>query len=196
MTDICFLLNTDTTMICQCNPKVFWWYYRKKYPGRYSATCRLQRQTHNEDSSWRCDCIHVVSAEVMLSHIRLTWHQWRSRRWPGKSGSFPSILQRQRDVRGRRPFPANQREICGEERTPPCTSAQAVMRFPCLCWLMNVWRYLYPFWQKTGTRRRTFRLCIEKRNSRASSVKFVYHPLNFWWTSCLWCLICLGMLLR
>lgn len=95
--------------------------------------------------SWRCDCVHVVS--------RCRGSRWatvKQRRWPGKSGSFPSILQRQWDVRGRRPFPANQRE----ERTPPSTSAQTVMRFPCLCWLMEVWRYLYPFWQRTGIQRR------------------------------------------
>lgn len=65
------LLNTNAAIICQRNPKVFRW---KRYPGWCSATCRLQRQTHNEDSSWRCDCAHV-SAEVMVSHARQTWDQ-------------------------------------------------------------------------------------------------------------------------
>lgn len=102
----------------------------------------LQRRHHNEDSSWRCDC-GLGQGGPRQSDLRLM----KQRRRPGKSGSFPSILQRQRDVRGRWPFPANQR---GEERTPPCTSAQAAMRFPCLCWLVEVRQYLYPLWQRTG----------------------------------------------
>lgn len=27
---------------------------------------------HNEDSSWRCDCVHVVSAEVTVNQVRQT----------------------------------------------------------------------------------------------------------------------------
>lgn len=119
--------------------------------------------------------------EVTASRLRKLWQRpaREQRGWPGKSGSFPPILQRQRDVRGRWPFPANQREIRGEERTPPSTSAQAVMTFPCLCWLVAVWRYLYPLWQKTGIHRLIFCIWMEKTNPRASWVKFVYHPLHF-----------------
>lgn len=76
------------------------------------------------------------------------------------------------------PFLLIRGRFVGRKGLLPPTSAQAVMRFPCLCWLMTAWRYLYPFWQKTGTQRRTFWLCIEKRNSKASSLKFVYHPIN------------------
>lgn len=165
--------RTNAPMICHCIPNVFQWYYRKKYPGRRFYD--MQATKNNEDPSWRCDRVHVVSAGVAASQVKanLGQDQWKRRRWPGKSGSLPSILQRQRDVRGRWPFPANQREIRGEERTPPSTSARPVMRFPCLCWLVEAWRYLYPFWQKTGTQRLISSLCVEKRNS---SVKFVYRP--------------------
>ena len=122
---------------------------------------RQQRRTHNEDSSWRCDCVHVVSRRRGSR-----WAAVMQQRWPGKSASFPSILQRQWDVRGRWPFPANQRE----ERTPPSTSAQTAMRFPCLCWLMEVWRYLYPFWQKTGIQREELQSLIGQDCLSSSNV--------------------------
>lgn len=98
----------------------------------------------------------------------------KAQRWPGKSGSFPSALQRQRDVRGRWPFPANQGEICPEERTPPSTFAQAGMEFPDLCWLVEEREYLYPLWLKTRIQKLIFWLCTLARNSKDSSVKFVY----------------------
>lgn len=101
---------------------------------------------------WLCSRLSRGHGEPRQANLRPTKRQ----RWPGKSGSLPSVLQRQRDVRGRWPFPANQREICGEERTPPSTFAQEVMRFPYLCWLMEVWRYLYPFWLKTRIQRLIF----------------------------------------
>ena len=119
------------------------------------ADIKIHSQSH-KDFSWRCDYVHV---EVTLSRSGNFWQQATQRwRWPGKSGAFPSILQRQRDVRGQWPFPANQRQILGEERTTPSTSAQAVMRFPCLCWPVTAWTYLYPLWQKTGWKRPTGKL--------------------------------------
>lgn len=60
-----------------------------------------------------------------------------------------------------------------EERTPPCTSAQAAMRFPCLCWPVEVRQYLYPLWQKTGE------LISWLREEEVKKVKFVYHLLHF-----------------
>lgn len=104
-------------------------------------------------------------------------HRWpvKWHRWPGKSGSFPSALQRQRDVRGRRPFPANQRETCREEGTPPSTFAQAEMGFPYLCWLFGIWQYLCPIW--LNTRRHLLGLYSEEKLQ--TSVKCVYHPTSF-----------------
>lgn len=148
-------------------------------------TCTLQRQNHNEDSSWRCDNVHVVSAEVMVRRSGSLWQrpakqQWQ---WTGKSGSLPSILQRQRDVKGRWPFPANQREIRGEERTPPSTAAQGVMRFPCLCWLAAVWRYLYYFWQKIGIYTQTYLLALNGKEELESFMSQVCLSSPTFWVN-------------
>lgn len=50
---------------------------------------------------------------VFTSHsepYQAHWSLTEQQQWPGKPGALPPILQRQRDVRGRWPFPANQRE--------------------------------------------------------------------------------------
>lgn len=132
------------------------------------STCRLQRRSHNEESSWRCDC----SCRLHRGH----GEQVRLKTGPSSSSSSDDLgnqdlfRQYHRDKEmpeDDEPFPANQREIRGEERTPPSTSAPAVMRFPCLCWLVALWRYLYPFWQKAETHRLILRPGMEKTNSES-----------------------------
>lgn len=71
------------------------------------------------------------------------------------------------------PFLLIRGENRGEERTPPCTSAQAAMRFPCLYWPVEVRQYLYPLWQKTGE------LISWLREEEVKKVKFVYHLQHF-----------------
>lgn len=50
-----------------------------------------------------------------------------------------------------------------EGRSPPSTSALTVKRFPCLCWLVDAWRYMYPFWHKLMIQILIFCLCMEER---------------------------------
>lgn len=73
------------------------------------------------------DVTVFTSAEPRQANVKAV----KLQRWPGKSGSFPSILQRQRDVSGRWPFPANQGwRLAGRKRTPPSTSAWASDEVP------------------------------------------------------------------
>lgn len=77
------------------------------------------------------------------------------------------------------PFLLIRGRICRKERTPPSTFVQEAMKLPCLCWLMERWRYLYPFWLNLRMQRSISWLCIEKRNSCSSSVKFVFSSTKF-----------------
>lgn len=124
---------------------------------------------------WLCSRLSRGHGEPRQANLRPT----RQSRWPGKSGSLPSILQRQRDVRGRWPFPANQREICGEERTPPSTFAQEDDEVSIFVLARGGMTLPVSFLAEDKDIETSLLLRTEKKNSKASSVTFIYHPLNF-----------------
>lgn len=110
---IYYLLNTNTPislMHCWIHNFFFVISQEKLFlDGIYST--RLQRQNLHVCLSWICDYVHNVSSKVTLRHVRQTLAKTNEAAvvtW--EIGIFPSILQRQSDVRGWWPFPANQRE--------------------------------------------------------------------------------------
>lgn len=103
---------------------------------------RLQEENLSMNSSWICDHVHISSA----GSAKLWSRSRKTHRWAGKPEPLPSILRRQRDVKG---IVTLIRGGFAEENTPPSSSAHAVTKFPCLCWSMEVWLYLYPFWHDT-----------------------------------------------
>lgn len=84
-----------------------------------------------------------VAVFASLRSWRAARGQMKPPRRPGKSGAFPPESQRQRNVRGGRPRPANQRERKGSS-LHLCSGSE--VKFPYLCWLLEERRYLCLFW--------------------------------------------------
>lgn len=111
---IYYLLNTNTPIslmhCCIHNFFLFVISQEKLFlDGIYST--RLQRHNLHVHLSWICDYVLIVSSKVTPRHVRQTLAKTNEAAvvtW--EIGIFPSILQRQRDVKGWWPFPANQRE--------------------------------------------------------------------------------------